>query len=519
MPEFILKEGSLQAQFLASTNKFQVYGGGYGNGKTTALVIKALNLCKHYPGSSGLLARSTYPKLNDTLRKEFIKWCPKEWIKSFPTGQNASNVCVLKNGTSITFRYIAQQGKAEGGTSNLLSANYDWIGVDQIEDPEISYKDFLDLLGRLRGNTRYQGDDSAMPLTGPRWMMITCNPTGNWVYSNIVKPLHTYNATKQIDDKLLCIRDIDHRPVLKDGNVQLTIDLFEGSTYELRHIHEADGGDFIQTLESAYTGQQRDRFLLGKWASYEGLVYPTYDVTLHALRLRDIQIYLDELRSSGFNVRWIEGYDFGIASPSCYMLAFVAPNNTVIGVDGFYRKEFPVEDQAEEIKRIRRKWLRDYEQTEEIDADPAIFKRTSGARTTIGKSTKQLFADEGIEMRKGNNDIMNGIVKVQGYLKPQKHLSHPVTSQASAPRFFHNVELIWLSDEFASYYWASDGNGGRENKPVGNNDHAMDMLKYLLSTMPNIGKQSILQPDRIPSYMSWHDTPESNPITKRHRYG
>jgi hypothetical protein len=47
-------------------------GGGFGNGKTTAGVVKALELAKDYPGSNGLIARSTFPKLNDTIRKEFL---------------------------------------------------------------------------------------------------------------------------------------------------------------------------------------------------------------------------------------------------------------------------------------------------------------------------------------------------------------------------------------------------------------------------------------------------------------
>ena len=41
----------------------------------------------------------------------------------------------------------------------LLSATYDWIGLDQIDDPGITHKDFLDLLGRLRGDTPYRVEE------------------------------------------------------------------------------------------------------------------------------------------------------------------------------------------------------------------------------------------------------------------------------------------------------------------------------------------------------------------------
>lgn len=519
MPEFLLKRGSLQEKFLDSTAKLQMYGGGFGNGKTTALVLKSLRLAEAYPGSTGLLARSTYPKLNDTLRKEFIKWCPPSWIKSFPTGQNATNVCTLKNGSTVYFRYIAQQGKsAEQTTSNLLSATYDWVGIDQVEDPEITHKDLLDIMGRMRGSTPYHGDDPNMPRTGPRWIMLACNPTGNWVYTKLVRPLQIYQQTGMVTDDLFCVRDVDKRPILRDGKPQLLIDLVEGSTYELRHIHEADGGDFIQTLESAYTGQQRDRFLLGKWASYEGLVYPQFDNTIHGLHEEDIVNVLEEYRANGYEPTWIEGYDYGQAQPSCYVLAFVTPSMQVIVVDGFYKKEYAIEEQAYAIKAIREKWAGYHSKFESTHGDPSIFgRKTVGART-VGKSIDAMFRDLGVSMRRGNNDIANGIAKVQQYLTMNKRVVHPVTRTTPAVRFYYNMALTWLSDEFTGYFWKTNTSGERVDVPNDKNDHAMDAVKYMLSKMPEIGKFFIPDRDKQPSWMNWQQMPDIND-DRSHRHG
>ena len=157
MANYRVIEDSLQERYLNSRAKIQAYCGGFANGKTSANCIKALNIAKDYPGSNGCIARATYPKLEDTIKKEFLKWCPKGWIKA---KNKKENTITLTNDSVINFRYIQQQGKnEESSTSNLLSANFDWIIVDQIEDPEIEYKDFLDLLGRLRGNTRYVGTE------------------------------------------------------------------------------------------------------------------------------------------------------------------------------------------------------------------------------------------------------------------------------------------------------------------------------------------------------------------------
>ena len=519
-PEFLLKEGSLQARFLASVAKVQLYGGGFGNGKTSTVVIKALELANEYPGSTGLIARSTYPKLNDTIRKEFLKWCPPKWIASFATGQKGDNICYLKNGTNICFRYIAQQGtKTESSSSNLLSATFDWIVVDQVEDPEISYKDFLDLFGRLRGRTRYMGEKQNMPLTGPRWIMLTCNPTGNWVYTKLVRPLLLYNETGQITEDLICLRDIDRQPILQDGKPQIMIDLVEGSTYELRHVHEADGGDFIQTLEMMYSGQQRDRFLMGKWAAYEGLVYPQFNMAVHMLQEGDIRALLDKYDYMHYVPNWVEGYDYGQATPSCYGLAFVTPDGHVILCDGFHKKEMPLDEQVAEIKRIRSAWNVQIDEMHKVFADPSIFGRRTVNKRTVGKTIADMFKEDNIHMRRGNNDINNGIVKVGSYLNINPRVQHPINGTLGSPKFFINSTLAWWSDEVGGYFWQQSTAGERIDKPIDRNDHAMDMTKYLLTEMPDIGKLIVPAAERVPSWALWQERARNSNTERGPRYG
>jgi hypothetical protein len=250
--QYRLMKNSLHDKFLHSRAKIQFIGGGFGNGKTSAVINKTLIIAKDYPGANILVARSTYPKLNDTIRKALIEdWCPRDWVKRRPTKDD--NTLILKNGTQINFRYVAQRGKmSEDGstTSNLLSANYDLVVVDQIEDPEIGYKDFTDLMGRLRGNARYVGEDPSMPTTGPRWMMLTANPSMNWVYHKLIKPVYEYRKTGKVHEDLI-INPLTNEP---------WIEVFEGSTYENKLNLDSD---YIQGLEATYKGQQRERYLMG----------------------------------------------------------------------------------------------------------------------------------------------------------------------------------------------------------------------------------------------------------------
>ena len=497
MPTFSLHRDSLQDRFLQSRAKVQVYGGGFANGKTSAACIKAVQIAKDYPGSNILMARSTYPKLNDTLRKEFLKWCPTHWIESFPKSANASNTCSLRNGTTLNFRYIAQQGKQqEATTSNLLSATYDLIVVDQMEDPEIVHKDFLDLLGRLRGMAKYEGDDPTMPETGPRQFIITTNPTRNWVYRKIVKPLHDLD-NGILNEDLLCESDRNGKMVFDKVRKPIPIiELFEGSTYENKENLEAD---YIKTLEASYKGQMRSRFLLGQWASYEGLVYPTFNESVHVLSHHSIENYYKRLAIQAQKLTILEGYDYGLAVPFCYLCGFVDALGNVFLMDGGYEKELSLEEHINCIKEKREEYGLD--SSNMILADPDIFRRKTVGKKLVGKSISDMMLEEGILCTRGNNDIANGIVKVNQYLIPQRNHQNPITGEYNSPYLYVSDKLDWWINEISDYYWQKNPTGEQIDKPVDKDDHAMDTTKYLLSHRPNV---SVIMAKMKPKQVGWY---------------
>ena len=513
-----LLEGSLHDKFFQSRAKIQFFGGGYGNGKTSAMTVKAmLKVAKDYPGCNILMSRSTYPKLNDTLRKTFLEFCPAEWIDSFPLSKNSDNTCKLVNGTTINFRYIAQRKSTEdgGSTSNLLSATYDLIVVDQIEDPEIIHKDFKDLMGRLRGSAIYRGDDPTMPRTGPRWMFISCNPTRNWVYKEIIEPYKKYVDHGIITDKLICYRNKDGSPeLLPDGKVHLMMDLIEGSTYENAHNL---GDDFIRGLESTYTGQMKDRFLLGQWAAYEGLVYPQHNAAIHKIPHQRLMMYLRDMIMRGEVPKWLSAYDFGMAVPSCFGLAFTDKHGNIFLLDGFYKPEVNIEWQATEMKDILHRYSASVPW---ILSDPDIFRRKAGDHKTIGKSVSDLFfeCNRNLLFTRGNNDIANGIVKVSSYLEVRDYHQHPITKEPGAPYFYYSDRCEWFENEITSYYWDTNSSGEKTDKPVDKNDHAMDMVKYLLSHAPEPASIKAAKTSTIPSYITEWQEIERVPEYNAHRH-
>lgn len=509
--------GSAADKFHQSRRKVRLYGGGFANGKTTALVAETLRIAVDYPGCTMLLARATYPKLNSTLRREFIKWCPPEWIKSFD--KTKENSCTLKNDTIIDFRYIDQSKGADGeGTSNLLSANYDFIAVDQIDDVEITHEDFLNLLGRLRGSTPYEGNDPTMPRSGPRMLILSCNPTLGWPYKRLVKPLHDFAAGRYNPD-LICEVDDSGNPVLVNGKAVPLIDVFEASTYENAQNLE---GDYIKLLEATYRGKMRDRYLLGKWIAFDGVVYEEFDENLHVVPHDILLQHLRQLRMAGERQGIVEAYDFGVTAPSCYMLGLTDSMGNVYLVDGFYEPNVGIEWQAQDIKRAR---LEHYPQevwlqvVPDIHADPQIFKKTNAGMRTVGDSVAEMFRQHGIIMSRGNNNIMNGIVKVKQYLTPQMTVLNPFTHAWGSPKLFVSDKLTWFRDEIATYRWKKNRNDETIDTPVDAKNHAMDALKYMLSKQPIVGRWFANRPVPLPQAVrQWHESEAGTRDARGHRY-
>ena len=114
-----------------------------------------------------------------------------------------------------------------------------------------------------------------------------------------------------------------------------------------------------------------------------------------------------------------------------------------------------------------------------------------------------MFLEEGIVCTRGNNDISNGIVKVNQYLIPQHNHQNPITGEYGMPYMFISDELEFFINEINDYYWMKNPTGEQMDKPVDKNDHAMDTIKYMLSNRPNISKLFIQPKVKEVEWRQW----------------
>lgn len=202
-----------QAEFFLSEKRFTLFSGGFGAGKTLALILKALIEAWNYPGNYGLLGRLQYQELRDTLQAEFIDVIPKDWIRQYIKSEKK---LVFQNDSVIIFRHLDSVSKEE-----IKSLNLGFVAIDQVED--IPYETFLGLRGRLR-----RLDKDGKPY--PHKIMMTANPANTWLFREF----------KQNSDPE------NH--------------LIESSTYDNPHLPKS----FISDLEK-YPKQWREQFMEGRW--------------------------------------------------------------------------------------------------------------------------------------------------------------------------------------------------------------------------------------------------------------
>lgn len=463
--EFDEVENPSQLHFYECREAIAGFTGGFGNGKTAVLGLAAIAVASQYENARVLVGRATRPKLEDSTKKELLKWIPPDWIAKWPT-EKRNDLLFKHTNSTIEFRHVRQEGKGKGEEqSNLLSATYDMVCLDQLDDPEFQYKDFSDLIGRLRGTARYIGDDPTMPRVGPQFLRFTANPTRNWLFREVVGPYFTYVKSGMITKKLL-INKKSRTPIVQVFNAP--------SIANKKHTGEA----YVERMEAVFRGTMGSRYIEGEWGAYEGLVYPDYDETLHMVEAPRLRGYIEHgLANDLFGV--VEGYDFGQVSPSCYLLAFYNDVGDVFIVDGFYEPMMKVPQQAKLMKKIRNKWK--IIPTDPVLADPSIFRGTNASATKVGESIVQLFRDEGIDMQRGANSIESGIEKVSTYLVSDNMHRHPITLNYGSPRLFVSSELEFWHNEIADYYWNRNIAGENVDKPRDTNDHAMDATKYLFT--------------------------------------
>lgn len=198
--------------------------------------------------------------------------------------------------------------------------------------------------------------------------------------------------------------------------------------------------------ESMYSGVFYKRYVLGKWCMAEGLIYSMFDSNIHCSELhRD----------------WEASFlscDYGTQNPFALGLIRRYSDN---GRSYYMEKEFYHDGR-------RKGQLTDSQYADRVDK---FAENTNAEFIIVDPSAASFIAElrrRGWKVIRAKNDVMEGI--------------RCVARAISDGHLVVNPECHNTLREFSSYVWDSTADSRGEDRPLKQNDHAMDMLRYALYT-------------------------------------
>lgn len=176
-----------QSEFISNfKDKFQLFSGGRGCGKSLALCVKMYIVCKGFPGITILLGRRYISDIERTTLQDLFKLMPKtEYEYRVKDGiinfKNGSKI-ILMGLDAMQSSDIGDLKKAEQKTKSLNIGAY---FLDQLE--EIEYNVFQ----KLNETMRMKAPEGKLDY--PRFGCMTTNPANFWGY-------HYFKLNERMDE-------------------------------------------------------------------------------------------------------------------------------------------------------------------------------------------------------------------------------------------------------------------------------------------------------------------------------
>lgn len=411
-------------------------------GKTTAALHLLNHLCWNFPGSQWSLIRKVAADMPGTV----IKSWEGKVIYMLP-GENKTANGISKYGGERPEWYRYPNGSQiwVGGMDHpgkVLSGEKDGVLVNQAE--ELAQDDWETISTRTTGR--------AGVLT-PGRLIGDCNPgpSTHWIMAlagagtlKMVKSYHQDNPT-----------------------------LFDPQTGEIT----AQGVISMAALDKL-TGVRYKRLRLGLWVAAEGVVYDTFDPTIHTNILEPLAPI----------IRYVAGVDWGLTNPGVIQ---------IWGEDGDSRL-YRFHETYQTGKLVAASKPEDAWWINEAKELQKQFSIETFVCDPSRPDHIEAFQLAGIPCTPGFNTVDLGIQNVQSRLKKQldgwpRIMLLRDSKPEKDPVLLERHDPTCLEEEIEVYSWEKDKQDkAKKEKPVEKDNHACDTMRYVCAYVDGVGQNKFM---------------------------
>jgi hypothetical protein len=434
-----------QERFLAAYNEpntDQLYGGAAGGGKTVGNLFGTLRACFEYPGLQAFWFRRSFPELHQSVLRLLGRFRFAEQIGA--RWNAAYHELTFANGSILTFGHAKNVKEATA----LLSAEIQLLVLDERTTIPPDVVDYL--------YTRVRSGIPGLPCLGIR---SATNP-GEIGHSRVKQDY--VEATKHGEVEI-----ID-----KAGRLKRFIQAKISDTPQL-------GPEYAKTFD--ILGEQLAKaYRDGDWDVFAGQVFSEWRYDRHVVK--PFRVPLTWLRWGGI--------DWGHRAPSAVIKAGIDQDDRVWVYWEFYKAEVGEKGLADVIRASGPEHI-------VYAFDPAMSAKLGDA-----KPVAAVLKEEGIRLKKANNDRLSGWQRIHTYLA-----DGPACAIHRAPPYeWESCPMLHVFDschELIRTLPAVPYNvtGNPEDVDTRSEDHLPDALRYLVMELGTLGRPFLFD-ETLPDFFA-----------------
>lgn len=450
------KPTPMQYNFLKDNHKFKGVFGGFGSGKSFAIIEDVIKHCLITPGAYVGVIGFTFRQIRRNFIKDFNEIMPVKFMKisgnQKTPGFNASEMLyTLKNGAKIELITADMEGKVRGlNASKIVILEASNVSGKIQETAKSRLRNIAAMIPKVdeEGEIIYEEHKSTgekIPVIESSWinMVYESNPDSGYIRTELL---------------------------LKANRVQFYGESYEKYAYRLDEIDEEISMHISATNANPYLPpnyvedntrtmpyHEIRRFYYGSFLFGEHMVYPRFNeivVDPYPIDFNDKNIYV------------IIGYDYGLANKSAFTFSAVNFRTNKIIV---YDELGVVNMSVKEIAKEYRKKLSVIPEGKLLflpKMDAKSYNKRGADLVTIGS----MFEDVGLlfdpiqESHEARTMKLNSLIE-----------SHQIQVFRTCTN---------LIEEVTGYKWAVNNKGERTGKREDKNNHFIDSLEFATIKLP-----------------------------------